>query len=252
LGDLEIAGREHHQPIGGRIDFLMRDAEEQTYYEVEVMLGSLDESHIIRTIEYWDIERQRRPQWDHRAVIVAEQITTRFFNVLRLLNRAVPLIAIKLSAFSMNSRVILHPVTVLDVIEETTDPDAVDPVERADRAYWEKKSPALLGVMDKAVSFLRASHLEPRVTYNRGHVALGTTGRNFCWFNPRKLAGNSHITFRVTPETRDAVVAILQENGVDASPLRTEHVSFNITAEGLEKHLDVIKSALEKAEELSR
>jgi hypothetical protein len=41
LDDLEIAGREHHQPIGGRIDFLMRDAEEQTYYEVEVMLGSL-------------------------------------------------------------------------------------------------------------------------------------------------------------------------------------------------------------------
>ena len=86
LGDnLEIAGREHHQPIGGRIDFFMRNAEEQVYYEVEVMLGSVDESHIIRTIEYWDIERQRRPQWDHRAVIVAEQITTRFFNVLRLL-----------------------------------------------------------------------------------------------------------------------------------------------------------------------
>jgi hypothetical protein len=58
--------------------------------------------------------------------------------VLRLLNRAVPLIAIKLSAFSMNSRVILHPVTVLDVIEETTDPDAVDPVEQADRAIGKR------------------------------------------------------------------------------------------------------------------
>jgi hypothetical protein len=48
LGELEIAGREHRQPIGGRIDFLMRDAESETYYEVEVMLGTLDESHIIR------------------------------------------------------------------------------------------------------------------------------------------------------------------------------------------------------------
>jgi hypothetical protein len=46
------------------------------------MLGSLDESHIIRTIEYWDIERQRRPTFEHRAVIVAERITSRFFNVL--------------------------------------------------------------------------------------------------------------------------------------------------------------------------
>lgn len=50
------------------------------------MFSALDESHIMRTIEYRDIERQRRPQFEHRAVIVAEQITSRFFNVLRLLN----------------------------------------------------------------------------------------------------------------------------------------------------------------------
>src|SRR5215469_14036930 len=118
LGDLEIAGREHRQPVGGRIDFLMRDEEADTFYEVEIMLGPLDESHIIRTIEYWDIERQRRPQFDHRAVIVAEQITSRFFNVLRLLNRAVPMIAIQLSAFQMDDGVALHFVKVLDVVEE--------------------------------------------------------------------------------------------------------------------------------------
>ena len=77
LGELEIAGREHRQPIGGRIDFLLRDAEAETYYEVEVILGELDASHIIRTIEYWDIERQRRPSFTHHAVIVAEHITAR-------------------------------------------------------------------------------------------------------------------------------------------------------------------------------
>src|SRR5271166_5973098 len=68
LGELEVAGREHRQPVGGRIDFLMRDPEDETYYEVEVMLGELDASHIIRTIEYWDIERQRRPSFTHHAV----------------------------------------------------------------------------------------------------------------------------------------------------------------------------------------
>lgn len=93
LGELEIVSREHRQPVGGRIDFLMRDTDTESFYEVEIMLGRLDESHIIRTIEYWDIERQRRPQYDHYPVIVAEQITSRFFNVLRLLNRAVPMIA---------------------------------------------------------------------------------------------------------------------------------------------------------------
>src|SRR5439155_4928683 len=76
---------------GGRIDFLMRDSEAETYYEVEIMLGTLDETHTIRAIEYWDIECQRRPQFEHRAVIVPESITARFFNVLRLMNRAVPM-----------------------------------------------------------------------------------------------------------------------------------------------------------------
>jgi len=202
LGELEIAGREHRQPIGGRIDFLMRDAEAETYYEVEVMLGALDESHIIRSIEYWDVERQRRPQFEHRAVIVAEQITSRFFNVLRLLNRAVPMIAVQLSAFLMDDSIVLHSVTVLDVVEEIADVD-IEVEEPADRAYWEKKSdPASMAVMDKIVSSLRSDSKEPRLTYNRHHVALGTTGYNFCWFHPRKSAGHCHIGFRVGSEAR--------------------------------------------------
>ena len=125
----------------------MSDAESETYYEVEVMLGTLDESHIIRTIEYWDIERQRRPDYEHRAVIVAEQITSRFFNVLRLLNRAVPMFAVQLSAFRLDDGgIVLHPVTVLDVIEEITEGTVVDQPEQVDRAFWEKKGrPCVVG-----------------------------------------------------------------------------------------------------------
>jgi hypothetical protein len=253
LGELEIAGREHRQPVGGRIDFLLRDAEAETYYEVEVMLGELDASHIIRTIEYWDIERQRRPSFTHRAVIVAEHITARFFNVLRLLNRAVPMIAVQLSAFPIDSAVVLHPVTVLDVAEETADASAVDQVEQADRAYWEKKAaPASLAIVDKIVSSLGTNAIEPRLTYNRHHIAMGTTGYNFCWFHPRKTAGHCHIEFRATSETRDATVSSLQDGGIDASPRRTDNVTFSITSKDLEEHAVAIKDVLSRAEETSR
>jgi len=51
LGDLQIIRRERNQPSGGRIDFLMYDPDGKTRYQIEVMLGALDESHIIRTIE---------------------------------------------------------------------------------------------------------------------------------------------------------------------------------------------------------
>jgi hypothetical protein len=119
LGELEVLARERRQPQGGKIDFLMHLEETDTFYSIEIMLGKLDESHIIRTIEYWDIERQRRPGSDHRAVIVAEQITSRFFNVLRLLNRSVPMIAVQLEAFQIDdTSIVLHAVTVLDVTED--------------------------------------------------------------------------------------------------------------------------------------
>src|SRR5205807_8546895 len=117
LGELYILRKEKTQPSGGRIDFFMADPETETRYEIEVMLGELDASHIIRTIEYWDVERQRRPQFTHRAVIVAEHITARFFNVLRLLNRAVPMIAVQLCAFLLVNGVVLHSVTIFVVFE---------------------------------------------------------------------------------------------------------------------------------------
>src|SRR6266446_4534908 len=89
LGDVSVGQRERKQAPGGRIDFLMSDPETNTMYEVEVMLGRVDETHIIRSIEYWDIERRRWPTREHRAVIVAEEITTRFFNVIALFTSTV-------------------------------------------------------------------------------------------------------------------------------------------------------------------
>ena len=83
LGDLILKDKERIQPRAGRLDLLLQDAESEHRYEVEIQLGSTDEAHIIRTIEYWDVERKRYPQYDHTAVIIAEDITSRFLNVIR-------------------------------------------------------------------------------------------------------------------------------------------------------------------------
>lgn len=77
LGDLVLLNEELIQPNGGRLDLLLYDSESEQRYEVEIQLGRVDESHIIRTIEYWDIEKKRYPQYDHTAVIIAEEITGR-------------------------------------------------------------------------------------------------------------------------------------------------------------------------------
>ncbi len=139
LGDLELLKREKSQRSGGRIDFLMVDPDDGTRYVIEVMLGVVDESHIIRTIEYWDVERQRYPNLNHRAVIVAEVITARFFNVIRLLNHAVPIIAIQLSAFRLGDEIVLQFTCVLDADEFSAEPEEEEIAEQVDRLIGKGK-----------------------------------------------------------------------------------------------------------------
>jgi hypothetical protein len=78
LGDLVLKDVERRQPRAGRLDVLLSDPETSTRYEIEIQLGATDESHIIRTLEYCDNERRRFPQYEHIAVIIAEEITGRF------------------------------------------------------------------------------------------------------------------------------------------------------------------------------
>lgn len=96
-----LRDKERRQPRAGRLDLLLEtedNDDKKRRYEVEVQIGPTDESHIIRTIEYWDLERKRFPQYDHCAVIVAGEITSRFFNVINLFNGYIPIIAIKVLA----------------------------------------------------------------------------------------------------------------------------------------------------------
>src|SRR5438270_4270316 len=114
LGDVVLKDKERNQPRSGRLDILLQQADGNRRYEVEIQLGETDESHIIRTIEYWDIERKRYPQYEHVAVIVAEEITSRFLNVIQLFNGQIPLIALKMTAYKVDAGYALTFVKVVD------------------------------------------------------------------------------------------------------------------------------------------
>ena len=137
LGDVILKDKERIQPQGGRLDLLFQDPDSNDRYEVEIQLGKTNESHIIRTIEYWDIERKRFPQYDHTAVIVAEDITSRFLNVISLFNGFIPLIAIQMNAIKYKDNVSLVYTTVLD--QMTLGFEEEEEQEIADRSYWEKR-----------------------------------------------------------------------------------------------------------------
>jgi hypothetical protein len=250
LGDITLIRREKKQITGGRVDFLFADHEENIWYEVEVMLGKLDESHIIRTIEYWDVERIKNPNVEHRAVIVAEDITNRFFNVISLLNRAVPLIAIQMTAVKFEEQFALTFTKVLDVaaLHSTQEEPSG---EQKDRAYWDTRvSKASLSVFDELMRLLSVNGKNPRIVYNQGHIAVGATGTNFLWAYPRKTTHHCFFDLKIDGDERDDWVDKLSEAGIFTGP-RGSLMKMRLNGKEVTEHKKLLGELLSACEKLS-
>ncbi len=98
LGPIAIKAHELIQAAngGGRLDILGYDASDDTYYEIEVMLGECDASHGFRTLDYWARERATNPDSRHVAVLVAENLQGRYKTVLETLPQFLPFIGIEI------------------------------------------------------------------------------------------------------------------------------------------------------------
>jgi hypothetical protein len=139
------------------------------------------------------------------------------------------------------------------VTEEAPETYVSEEAEETDRKYWEKKrDPVSLAVMDRILAGLKLSGVEQRLSYNKYHIALGSTGNNFCWFHPRKTPGFCHIDFKLSSEIRDAQLAQFQKDGIDASARGTERITFSISNKTLDDRLGPIVEMLKQAEQLSR
>lgn len=185
LGDLTALTKEKTQPTGGRLDILMAD-DSGTRYEIEIQLGETDPSHIIRTIEYWDTERKRYKQYEHVAVIVAEEITGRFMNVIQLFNGNIPIVALQVAAYKKSDNELALIFTkVLDQINLADEEEDYAPT---DRKYWENKSTKeQLALMDSI--FKECEPLkEFEMKYNKIYIGLtkNSIATNPVIFVPKK------------------------------------------------------------------
>lgn len=209
LGDLDALNKERNQNSGGRLDILLKDPQDDSMYEVEVMLGETDETHIIRTIEYWDNEKRRWPQRQHYAVLVAEQVTRRFFNVIHILSHSIPIIAIQASLIESNGKRSLFFTKVLDTFEEIDDGSSVLEVE-VNREFWNKKAKWSVDTADKLLAVVTPALGAPQLGYLKNYIALNIGRNNYFWLHKR--SGNkSLLGFRIAPHLADDAQQILDE-----------------------------------------
>lgn len=194
LGNLELIEKERAQPSGGRLDLLLKNPDTNKRYEVEIQLNETDPSHIIRTLEYWDIERKRYPQYEHCAVIIAEDITNRFFNVISLFNGFIPLIAIQVNAyriveeekFGLIFTRILDQSSIVSFAEETKQ-------EQKDEKWWSSLYPNTLKYAKKVLDIINAENDENEkyeLNYVKSYIGLKKYNRvnNIFTFSGRKDA----------------------------------------------------------------
>lgn len=204
LGDVDLLAQERIQPRAGRLDLLLRDIEANRRYQVELQLGATDETHIIRTIEYWDIERKRYPQYDHCAVLIAEDITSRFLNVISLFNGTMPLIAIQMQAIKVGDVVTLVFTTVMDELRRgVVDEDEEAISVPSDRPTWVKSaSEETVLLTDEILQIVKTFDPTLALKYNKGYIGLTRDGRafNFIELIPRR--NNIIVNFKL-PKTEE-------------------------------------------------
>jgi hypothetical protein len=223
---------------------LLADVDAGIRYEVELQLGATDEAHIIRAIEYWDIERNRYPQYDHVAVIVAEDITSRFLNVISLLNKTIPLIAIQIRALQVGEMLTLSATRVLDLMSPGTEEDD-EPGQATDRAYWQTKgSPHSLALADDILALVNSVLPGHDLKYNKHYIGLARAGvvDNFVTLRARK----EHVIAEFKIPSSEELSARLNSSGLDLLDYdkRWNRYRVRVTSTDLVSHRSLLESLL--------
>ena len=250
LGDVILKDKERIQPRAGRLDLLLQDAESSRRYEVEVQLGATDESHIIRTIEYWDIERKRYPQYEHTAVIVAEDITSRFLNVVSLFNGMIPLMAIQMNALKNGNQVGLVFTTVVDQLSLGFVDEDEETQEVTDRAYWESRgSKKTVAMADEFLELAKEYDASLELKYNKFYIGLAKNGQpsNFIIVRPKKGFIRFEPRLKSSPETTER----LENAGLDVMDYDARWGRYRIRLKPgeIEKNREILKEVVKEAYE---
>ena len=247
LGDLILKDKERRQPTAGRLDLLFQDVDAPRRYEVELQLGQTDPSHIIRTIEYWDIERKRYRQYDHVAVIIAEDITSRFLNVISLFNGAIPIVALRLAALQHGDEIGLVFTKVLDQTQIGEIDDEEEVAEVTDRAYWEEQrgSKKTVADVDALLSMIHEFDNTVELKYNKFYIGLARDGvpDNFVLFKAQKKRVVAEVKLARSEQTD----AELDDRELNYNEYGHGRYRLVLTHEDIEQHREYLIELFKRA-----
>lgn len=248
LGEVEIRGRQRNQPKAGRLDLLLENTESKKRYEVELQLGKTDESHVIRAVEYWDFERKRYPQYEHCAVLVAEDITSRFLNVISLFNGIIPFIAIQMQALEIADGIILLFTKVIDELELGEDDSTTIVRGTTTRGDYEASVPKqVLDIVDSLHELLKSHDPEYELNYTKFYIGLARSGvvNNFLQFRPKQ--NFLKLTFKCAQDAD--FEKTLEDAGIDLAGYdpKWHEYTIRIAPKDFQHHKELLSGIVKRA-----
>ena len=191
-------------------------------------------------------------QYDHTAVLVAEDITSRFLNVIGLFNGFIPIVAIQVIAIDTPEGIGLQFTKVLDTVKLGYLGEDEEASEPTDRSYWEKrgaKKTVLLAdkILDISKSFLPSVEF----SYNKHYIGFWVDGRacNFAVCRPRRSGLRLDIRLPQTEKTEEITSSSLDVFDYDK---RRGNYRFKLTEKDISEKEEIIKSLLKQAYELRK
>lgn len=249
-GKLEVVRTQLRQDKERRLDLLLKAPDEGTYYSVELMLGELNASHLVRTVDYWlrNKDAIADKDWEHVPVVVAERISeTGWRRVARWLADVSPLIAIELRAISVDSRLAVQCFTVFDGRDHQEELDIQVPQVELGPDYWVKKaSEKTVAVAQDVGSILPKIDSKLRLSYKQEFIGVMAQNRpaNFVTFNPKK----SFVRARVTVTESETWAKRLKKAGVDVFRVKSgKSVHFRLRDKPSGSQRKVLKEMFQAA-----
>ena len=182
-------------------------------------------------------------------MLVAEDITSRFLNLMSLLSGSIPLIAIQVVALRVDDKIALHFVRVLDQTTLRTDDEyELAGGTESTRASWEAwASPDSLKRCDRILEIVRElTGQEHSLFYTKNFVRVrspsGVTAP--VWFSPRKTL----VRIGGYVDDAEAWVKRFDDSGVNAG-LRhgNKAVAFPLKPQEFETQGELLREFLSAA-----
>jgi hypothetical protein len=239
LGNLVPVNKEKKQSSGGRLDILLKDPEQNSMYEVEVMLGETDPSHIIRAIEYWDNEKRKYPQRQHFCVLVAESFDRRYFNVIQLMSLNIPMIAVQADLLEVGGEKILNFTKIIDIYIEPEEDE--EDAKVVNEATWINDAPWVNANAKELVEVLKTQVEKINLGYTQSYVSVSIDGKNAYWLHKR-MKPTSTLCFSVKDEEKaDSIKKYLDEKGFGFTFNRYKEFMLNVDSKIIKSNVELIK-----------